>query len=163
MAPLGVLLALRLSRRWNQTGQKWAGETDVARGFLPAHTTLLWVLVGSTYLYNATSFFMRVPTWDHRMLAVPCYLVTTLVAARFKLSFTNEDAPELMSTSIQRLVSPPESGSLLSLAQSSFVGMLAILVYVVGRQVYPDNRPPERRARTRTGMVTDSSICNLSE
>ncbi|KAL8795505.1 MAG: hypothetical protein Q9182_007532, partial [Xanthomendoza sp. 2 TL-2023] len=41
---------MRVVRAWNQTGQKHASQSDIARGILPAHKDLLWMLVFATYV-----------------------------------------------------------------------------------------------------------------
>ncbi|KAI2826751.1 hypothetical protein CBS63078_921 [Aspergillus niger] len=70
---LALLLSHRVLRRWNQTGQKFATEPDIARTFFTSHRLILWFLVISTY-------------------------AMTLVSSAFflKLSYVASDSPELL-------------------------------------------------------------------
>ncbi|GCB28045.1 GPI ethanolamine phosphate transferase 2 [Aspergillus awamori] len=70
---LALLLSHRVLRRWNQTGQKFATEPDIARTFFTSHRPILWFLVISTY-------------------------AMTLVSSAFflKLSYVASDSPELL-------------------------------------------------------------------
>src|SRR6187402_142070 len=92
-----ILLATRTARRWNQTGQKFAGGPDIARTFFSEHRLFLWSLVGLTYLWNlqslATRGFPRFP----QLAAGTIATALATAALTFKLAFTNEDSPELMA------------------------------------------------------------------
>jgi len=123
-----TLALLRIIRRWNQTGQKWAGEPDISRMFFD-HKVMFWGLVGSTYLWNLQSLssrgFPRFPKLAGR--AIGAALATAAVT--FKLAFTNEDSPELMLWA-----SPlnPESGvTLLSRARIAFIAIGIALAYTL--------------------------------
>ncbi|KAI5804032.1 alkaline-phosphatase-like protein [Peziza echinospora] len=45
------LLLLRITRRWNQTGQKHQGAPDIVTSLLLPNPTLLWILIFATYAY----------------------------------------------------------------------------------------------------------------
>lgn len=87
----------RLMRRWNQTGQKFAAEPDIARVYFPGHQSSLWILVGLTYagvylqLMNGFS-----PSWMSRLL---CLSVTT-TSFMFKLVFAESESPELLNETV---------------------------------------------------------------
>jgi ethanolaminephosphotransferase len=49
LTTLGLAVAQRVLRRWNQTGQKFAAEPDIARTFFPAHPAIFWGLFMITY------------------------------------------------------------------------------------------------------------------
>jgi ethanolaminephosphotransferase len=87
---------MRIARRWNQTGQKFAGEPDIARTFLFGHRWTLWVLIGATYLWNLRSLashsFPQLP----RLASVAIATALASASFTFKLAFTFEDSPELM-------------------------------------------------------------------
>ena len=91
-----MLVTVRLVRAWNQTGQKFAGEPDIVKIFLYPNPLLIWSLVGLTYL------------WVHRELiygfnGIPAPISYSAVSALalasvcFKVAFTQEDAPELVT------------------------------------------------------------------
>lgn len=134
-----VATITRIIRAWNQTGQKFAGEPDIVKSFIITEPVRLWALISVTYL------------WIHRALlqgfdGLPASLAifgsTTVVLAgfTFKLAFTNEDAPELVTGFARSLVGVTEGISLASRAQAVFVGLglgVACVVYFVaaGRKV----------------------------
>lgn len=94
---LPVMACHRLMVRWNQTGQKHAGESDIVHGFFPSHHVLMWVLVLSSYvligLQLAKTSFKSVMAGE---AAFSTALVMILPAIVFKLNFTQADAPELV-------------------------------------------------------------------
>lgn len=90
-----MLVLVRITRAWNQTGQKYAGEPDIVKIFLHPNPLILWSMVTIVYI------------WIHRMLihgfnGIPApisYAAITgsvLAAISFKMHFTQEDAPELV-------------------------------------------------------------------
>lgn len=87
----------RLMRRWNQTGQKFAAEPDIARVYFPGHQSSLWILVGLTYagvylqLVNGFS-----PSWMSRLLC----LSVTATSFMFKLVFAESESPELLNETV---------------------------------------------------------------
>lgn len=101
-----ILLSLRFLRRWNQSGQKYAGDPDIAQ-CLRSHPTLLAFLCIMTY---ATLFYnlggerrTNIQVGVHRTL-VNCsgawLLGFAMIAPTilFKTMFTFNDAPELFGT-----------------------------------------------------------------
>lgn len=96
IAPLLALAALRVCRRWNQTGQKYAGSPDIARSFLTEHNILLWILITATYA--STSFSLArtgFPSLARPQASALAFAVFVL-AMNFKIAFTLADAPELL-------------------------------------------------------------------
>lgn len=129
----GSFVLFGIVRRWNQTGQKYAGEFDLATGILQHHPWTLWILVFLTYLTVSRRLRSRPVTMGTQRLS----LLSVCVAASallFKLSFTAADAPELLDS-----VHIPEPAlkfaqkySLVSLARVVFIGLgnlLAAAVY----------------------------------
>ncbi|KAH8431218.1 mannose-ethanolamine phosphotransferase LAS21 [Aspergillus melleus] len=99
---LGLAASLRILRRWNQTGQKFAGEPDVAREFLPSHPHVLWSLVVLTYadvLVHLVFGFAPAISW--------ILMVLPMVAAAllFKVSSVASDSFELIGGSFLEPVS----------------------------------------------------------
>lgn len=94
---VGLAASHRLLRRWNQTGQKFTAEPDIARAFLPSHIHILWVLVILTYadcfIHLASGFARSTPG---RLLA----LVVVAVALLFKVASVASDSFELISGSV---------------------------------------------------------------
>lgn len=118
-----LLLGLhRLSIRWNQTGQKYAGAPDVAHTFFPSHHILLWMLVLLTYSYTAlqlaTSTFAGIFPSE---IAVLTALTLTILAVVFKLNFTQADAPELVGGLAERIREWSEPFDLVLQARLVFV------------------------------------------
>ncbi|KAJ5663738.1 GPI ethanolamine phosphate transferase 2 [Penicillium longicatenatum] len=95
IATLGLIVSQRILRRWNQTGQKFTAEPDIARNFLPRHPLCLWALVILTYVDAGRGLFLSLPT---RFLRV-AVLVLPALAFMFKLSFVANDSPELLADS----------------------------------------------------------------
>lgn len=117
-----MVVATRVIRGWNQTGQKFAGDHDLVKIFLYPYPICLWILVSAAYL------------WIHRELVrgfdgLPTSLDITgstgivLAGYTFKLAFTNEDAPELVISFARHLVELTAGASLVMRAQAVFVGL----------------------------------------
>jgi ethanolamine phosphate transferase 2 subunit G len=131
LSSIAILLITRLARRWNQTGQKFAGEPDIARNFFFEHRLFLWTLVTLTYLWNlqslATKGFQRFNQTSSTAIAT---LLAT-AAVTFKLAFTNEDSPELMA-GMAKLMAGEEMGiSLVSRARIIFIALGLALSYTL--------------------------------
>ena len=148
MSSLIVLISMRLARRWNQTGQKFAGEPDIARTFFSSHRLTLWTLVALTYLWNiqslATKGFSRFPQLAAGAIA------TTLATASitFKLAFTNEDSPELLAGPAKSMAATDsEFGlSLVTRARIVFLAIGLSLLYTLssfGHTKRPNRKLPQ--------------------
>ncbi|KAF1998894.1 GPI ethanolamine phosphate transferas-like protein 2 [Amniculicola lignicola CBS 123094] len=108
-----LLFLLRIARRWNQTGQKYAGAPDIVHSqiFKGGDGFLLWTLVGATYMDLTNRLSRHVArsiadpetavseeygsTDANRVLGLIGVLPLTSTAFIFKLAFTARDAPEL--------------------------------------------------------------------
>ncbi|KAI2601896.1 alkaline phosphatase-like protein [Hypoxylon sp. NC1633] len=127
---MGVLAlsAMRLIRGWNQTGQKFTGEADIVTSFVEPNPPLLWSLVFVTYAIVSLELFNSlegIPT------AVSGSLIAGLVtsALSFKLAFTNEDAPELITGFSRTLVGVFDGPSLVNRARAVFLGLGLTSIY----------------------------------
>lgn len=124
-----MLVALRLSRRWNQTGQKHAGEVDIARSFFPTHNMILWLTVVATYMYTA----LRVAGRRYRLLSIGTALVfsgtISVTALWFKMAFTFADAPELFGGLPPILLEQLTPAYLLTQARALFLGLTIATTY----------------------------------
>lgn len=119
----------RLLRRWNQTGQKFAAEPDIARIYFPRHQSSLWVLVGITYagvylqLVNGFS-----PSWMSRLLC----LNVTATSFMFKLVFAESESPELLNGTMFGNIATLLSGiSLAIYARAAMAGIAILLLSTV--------------------------------
>ncbi|KZF21265.1 alkaline phosphatase-like protein [Xylona heveae TC161] len=128
LSALVVLGGLRITRRWNQTGQKYAGEPDIVRE-ISKHNYLLWSAVFLTYLDLMRRLlrraYQRLPARLRSIMAITlCF-----AAFMFKLSFTEADAPELLSGIRVDLLSKLHNSSLVTQARSVFLGVGLSILY----------------------------------
>ena len=132
MACVGILLGLRVTRRWNQTGQKLAGEPDIARTFFYDHNLYMCVAVLVTYLDLA-----RRTSWG-RLGGLASFELSSIVsitlglaAIVFKIAFTNAEAPELLRGLPRPLLDQFLTPSLLIQARTVFLGIFGVLAYIL--------------------------------
>ncbi|KAH6624527.1 alkaline-phosphatase-like protein [Chaetomium sp. MPI-SDFR-AT-0129] len=131
LATTALLTLTRLIRSWNQTGQKFAGGPDFVKTYLNTNPGLLWCLVGASYLWVHQSLIFGLsglPIWLNYTIATGL----VLAAFTFKVAFTLEDAPELV-TDVARWflqVNFTQDASLISRARAVFMG-LGLLAGVV--------------------------------
>ncbi|KAI4726791.1 alkaline phosphatase-like protein [Aureobasidium sp. EXF-10728] len=132
-----VLLALhRLSTRWNQTGQKHAGDPDVAHTFFPEHYIILWVLIITAYIQLAFRIGRRtladVLAPEFAAISAISLVLPSFV---FKLNFTQADAPELVGGLAETIREWTSELDLVTQARTAFVGMaiatLVVLIMVI--------------------------------
>ncbi|PYH98924.1 sulfatase [Aspergillus ellipticus CBS 707.79] len=102
---VALLVSHRVLRRWNQTGQKFAAEPDIARSFLPSQRLVLWSLVALTYAYTCMCLFAH--RCHSRLWRLCCFIVTA-AALILKLAFVASDFPELLYETV-----PIRSGGIL--------------------------------------------------
>jgi ethanolamine phosphate transferase 2 subunit G len=117
-----ALLAIRLIRSWNQTGQKFAGEPDLVKIFLSSSPPFLWILASATYLWIHREL---VRGFDGLPTAVNVAGLTGLVLAAFsfKVAFTKEDSPELVGSFAKTFVDITKGASLVTRARAVFIGL----------------------------------------
>ncbi|CAL5868848.1 uncharacterized protein PFLUO_LOCUS3075 [Penicillium psychrofluorescens] len=123
----GLLLCQRFLRRWNQTGQKFAAEPDIARTFLPQHPNVLWSLVILTYADSCVHLLWRVP---RSILARLGAIILVVLAFGFKLNFVASDSPELLEGSFLSSVvaAYPTGLSLVLHARLVFFGLACLVL-----------------------------------
>ncbi|KAL9127732.1 MAG: hypothetical protein Q9217_003441 [Psora testacea] len=121
VASLSLLVALRIIRVWNQTGQKHAGEADIAKTFFPAHNYLLWVLVLATYVNVIHQICRSAIPWASRPFATAASISLGIAALAFKVAFTKADAPELLAGLMQFILPPMDEFSLVVQARAVFL------------------------------------------
>ncbi|KAL9007271.1 MAG: hypothetical protein Q9188_000074 [Gyalolechia gomerana] len=118
------LTSMRVIRAWNQTGQKHAGQPDIARGLLSNHIYILWAFV--CVIYFALPGKMRYKSLGQIGRTASLVYATVLCAVGFvfKVAFTTADAPELLEgLPIPQILA---SVDLTRLARALFLGMLLI-------------------------------------
>lgn len=94
-----VLAALyRVERRWNQTGQKFAAEPDIAHSFIPQHLVILWAFVCLSYIDTCRRIIKSSPFYRVTSFVLWSFMsaIITTMAFTFKLAFTTADSPELV-------------------------------------------------------------------
>jgi ethanolaminephosphotransferase len=140
---LMVLVLHRVIRRWNQTGQKYAGADDIVNsGIFHGNSFVLWGLIGATYmdvtLRLAGHVARSIATFDtdqktksldvestetNRMMGTVAVLPLTATAFMFKLAFTAKDAPELTYGMTGSMMDSLEALDLVGLARMVFGGL----------------------------------------
>lgn len=124
-------MAIRVIRRWNQTGQKWAGEPDISRTFFSQHKIAFWVLICLTYLWNLQSLAGRGFPRFSQVIAGAIATALETAAITFKLAFTSEDSPELMAGPAKSMADNELGVSLVTRARIIFIGIAIALVYTI--------------------------------
>lgn len=132
VSSIAVLIATRLARRWNQTGQKFAGEPDIARKFFSEHRLVLWLLVALTYLWNLQCLAARAFSRFPPLFAGAIATSLATAALTFKLAFTNEDSPELMAGIAKSMADSEVGVSLVTRARIAVIAIGLALLYTVG-------------------------------
>ena len=123
-----MLFAVRVIRKWNQTGQKHAGEPDISRDFLSAHYILLWLLVLATYIDIARRLSSSSLAIISREFSPTIFHALCIAALGFKTSFTNADAPELLAGTPGALKDIMGNISLVVQARMVFLGIFATMI-----------------------------------
>jgi len=142
LATFGLAISQRILRRWNQTGQKFAAEPDIARAFFPDHPAIFWGLVILTYVDAGWHLSKSLPSAALLRLSA---LILTALAFMFKLNFVAADSPELLVGSfVSRAVEAwPDIFSLVWQARFVFGGLAccALLAFFI------EKRPGNARSK----------------
>lgn len=154
-----VLLALhRLSTRWNQTGQKHAGDPDVAHTFFPDHHIILWTLIITAYVQLAFRIgrrtFADILAPEFATISAISLVLPSFV---FKLNFTQADAPELVGGLAETIREWTSELDLVTQARTAFVGMSIATLVVLVMVVLGYGRDDEAAKRGASGF-TDSRL-----
>ncbi|KAJ4367042.1 major facilitator super transporter protein [Neocucurbitaria cava] len=163
---LMALVVHRVIRRWNQTGQKYAGADDIVNSgiFHGSNSFILWALIGATYLditiRIARHVARSIATFDNeqklrdveiestdqnRMFGTIAVLPLVGTAFVFKLAFTAKDAPELTSSISGNMMETIETLNLVSLARMVFGGLALSGTWIT----IAEWQRSKRRARSR--------------
>lgn len=128
---VAILATVRIIRRWNQTGQKWAGEPDISQTFFSNHKLTFWALICATYLWNMQSLASRGFPRFSQVVAGAIATALATAAITFKLAFTSEDSPELMAGPAKTLSDNELGVSLVIRARIVFSGLTLTLLYTI--------------------------------
>ncbi|RDW59278.1 mannose-ethanolamine phosphotransferase LAS21 [Aspergillus mulundensis] len=138
-----LAISHRILRRWNQTGQKFTAEPDLARIYFPSHQGSLWFLVGLTYadvclnlINDLTPSFI----WPLLCLAV------TATCFTFKLVFAASESPELLDETAVRSVAALLNGIPLVLYARVAMGGIVLLL-LASRFIAKSSHSPHRRIK----------------
>ncbi|KAF7555222.1 hypothetical protein G7046_g6594 [Stylonectria norvegica] len=129
---LFAMAALRMTRAWNQTGQKFAGEPDIVKTFLIPYPQLLWIIISAAYILVS---FRILSCIDGVSYILATLLTSVLISSAFsfKLDFTSEDAPELVVGFAETLNAMFEGQSLLWRARTVFILLTIMTLYGIYR------------------------------
>lgn len=171
---LMLLIIHRITRRWNQTGQKFAGADDIATSgvFHGNNSILLWVLIGATYL-DVTNRISRhvarsvvtldnpiyrkmldpTPQQHHRMMGSLIATPLCVAAIVFKLAFTVKDAPELTYGITSSVIDRVEMLDLVDLARMVFGGIALVFTWIVFSEYQRSTRRTKQNVEGTGGML----------
>ncbi|KAJ3493366.1 hypothetical protein NLG97_g4774 [Lecanicillium saksenae] len=130
---LVALLAVRITRSWNQTGQKFAGEPDIVKIFVHRYPAALWITIIAMY---GITWAQMLPSLESIPFIAATSITSVLISSAFtfKLAFTAADAPELVVGFAKTLNDKFEGQSLLWRARVVFIvlGLLSTFAVVRG-------------------------------
>lgn len=155
----GLLSCHRITQRWNQTGQKFAGAPDIVHDVMMTYPLGLWALILTTYtilLYrigNQVSYHLKAGV----TVGTACALMLCIPAFVFKLGFTARDAPELLSWLGPGAVSFLEQLPLISSARLVFVTISSEVLWAVCNRFFfsREERINKRRESGQKRYRTD--------
>ena len=154
---LPLIVVLRVVRVWNQTGQKHAGEPDIAKSFLPSHNYLLWLSVLLTYVDVIQRLSRRTIPWASRQSATTISLAMGAAALTYKVAFTQADAPELLVGLESSRFKSLENMSLVSQARAVFASMLMMMALTSLPSIYQHFFRKDKAL----GMINDPRVDTL--
>ena len=148
-----MFLALfRITRRWNQTGQKYSGSSDIARTFLPAHNLVLWFLVIATFLELSWRMTRRALWTASHKVSLLIAIAPCLTILAFKFAYITADAPELIPRSLKAFSKLAAGTSLVTQARTAFLS-IGICSICMSYQMYYRKRSSEL-----TGIGTSTTL-----
>ncbi|KAJ5362281.1 Alkaline phosphatase-like alpha/beta/alpha [Penicillium brevicompactum] len=162
-----LLLAIcqRLLRRWNQTGQKFAAEPDIAHTFFGRHPEVFWVLLTLTYIDAGLGLVRKVRLQGVPWLGAMAALLPATLAFTFKVHFAASESPELLEgTFISQIVERwPYSLSLVLHARLVFCGLalIALAALLGGRRSNSANVHSSIHQVLHIFLMTQSRATNV--
>ena len=157
LAGVMVLAVHRFAVRWNQTGQKHAGEPDIVHAVFPEHHIFMWLLVLASYISNG--WFLHNRSFAGIFMPeITAFADVSLVflGIVFKLNFTQADAPELVQGLALQIRQWSEPFDLVMQARAVFAVLAVATVAVLVLSVV--------QARTKAGKtIPDDRTVPLPE
>ncbi|KAK4501656.1 hypothetical protein PRZ48_007465 [Zasmidium cellare] len=153
-----ILAVHRFCVRWNQTGQKHAGEPDIVHAFFPEAHVLMWVLILGAYACNG--YFLVQRAFAGLLapeIGVLIAVVLEVPAIVFKLNFTQADAPELVQGLAEQIRELSKPFDLVLQARVVFAGLATVTIVVVTLAVL------SARESKRLGMKEAGMLPSLAE
>ena len=128
--PLLAIILFGILRKWNQTGQKYAGGPDIFTELMSENPAVLWILIIATIGYFSLRIAVQAQDWKCNRAIVLLPPIVGLTVLTFKIAFTAQDAPELLeSVPILPLVLKlTEHTTLVKAARVVFLGLAHLLV-----------------------------------
>lgn len=165
-----ALVLHRVIRRWNQTGQKYAGADDIVNsGIFHGSSFVLWSLIGATYmditLRLSRHIARSLATFDNeqkandaeiestemnRFMGVIAVMPLCGTSFMFKLAFTAKDAPELTHGMTGNMMESLEDLNLVGLARMVFGGLLLSAFWIAFAE-WQRSKKRARRGRSGNG------------
>ncbi|KAM3444342.1 hypothetical protein NHJ13734_001459 [Beauveria thailandica] len=144
---LVALLAMRITRSWNQTGQKFAGEPDIVKLVVHRYPAALWFAI--IVMYGIT-WSQMLPSLESIPFIAATSITSVLISSAFtfKLAFTAADAPELVVGFAKTLNDKFEGQSLLWRARVVFIVLGLLSIFAIARGISGG-----RHARSTTGLL----------
>ena len=128
-----ITLLFGIVRRWNQTGQKYAGDPDLLSEAIKPNPFFLWTLVIMTYSVFSRNLSQRATDWIQAKQMGVLPVLVAMSALIFKIAFTAADAPELVEGIgvLRPLVTFTRKYPLVNLARVCFMGLVQLLACAV--------------------------------
>lgn len=142
-SPVCLSICQRILRRWNQTGQKFTGEPDIAKTFLSKRQNALWSLVILTYADICLHLVLAMRSAKVWHLAA---LTVTIIAFIFKVNFVASDSPELLHTSSLEWIGNVGI-SLVSQARLVFGGISLLIIFLIWINKMASNSHSRKRRK----------------
>lgn len=153
----------RISRRWNQTGQKFAAEPDIASTFFTEHPNVFWILLLFTY----TDIYQRLrkpaPSDGKFNPSVILFLPLTSFSFIFKAAFTVADAPELLRYTplLHTLIRGIMGLSLVFQARLIFLGVVLSSIYPIYQRISKRKARSEEDKDGKQRLARSRIVCMI--
>ena len=149
LLPLGLL---RIIRSWNQTGQKRAGSPDIAKHILPPHCYILWTLIFVTYFDITVQVARHAVPWASRKVLSLAAIFLGAIAFVFKVTFTVQDAPELL-VGFELVLPHLKDGSSLVLQARLIYTLAFALAFATFANAIPTALQPDTRTSEKIEIL----------
>lgn len=155
LLPAAILaISHRFMRRWNQTGQKFAAEPDIARIYLPSHRINLWLLIVVTYADVCLHLMDDFSSLIWRLLC----LAVTAMCFTFKLVFAASESPELLNETTIQAVATFMDGITLVLYARVAMGGIALLFMLIFMRNGKLPIKQGKQAKLATNRISDGTV-----